>query len=147
MALRPMKTLKDVTACIDLYLRQPGVDFLLPDRDASIRELGKAVSRGQPNRVMEREGRIVGWILGAVVKHSHNNFTTLQQLYCCVDDEGLRAVRTVLSLHEWFEEEGVRLGVRRVMSQGSCLDENNSFARLLELHGWSRRGHTALKYL
>jgi hypothetical protein len=96
---------------------------------------------------VDNDDNIVAWILALKTQSYHSAEPMLQQVYYASSRKGVKAYRDVVDLHEAMIEEAQRVGLPMVISQGSHLDEDNTFSRILEKNGWERRGHTALKRL
>lgn len=145
--IKPRST-DDIRACIDLYcdLNDPG--FLTVCKDNCYKHLSQFARQGKFIRLkLDNDDKIIAWIFAAKVQSYHSASPMFQQLYYASSNKGIKAYRDVIDLHEEMIQEAKRLNIPMVISQGSHMDENNTFSRILEKNGWDRRGHTALKRL
>ncbi len=145
--IREISSLSDIEACVNLYAKIASDHFIPFDISKSKRSLRNLAYRKKFIRVMEIDGIIRGWIFAEPVMYLHVNEPIMQQIYYASDLSGISSARCVKSLHNAMADEAYDLGIRLVMSQGSCFDEENIMAKILEKAGWTRRGHTVAKIL
>jgi hypothetical protein len=145
MLIRKIKNLKELEECVDMYLKLSDQEFLPASRKASIKSLKEVLSTPKAFvRVLEKEGKLVAWIYAEVIQLQHTTFKVLQQIYYSSCLEGVSAARAVKLLHQALIEEAERRRVIMVTSPGSHLDENFTFAKILEKSGWERRGYMSV---
>lgn len=144
MRLRRLQTAQDIRTCVDMYIAKNDEAFLPSSRSAAYSALATHLKLNDFIRILEDDTGIRAWALFKQVRVAYMSEDALQQLYFASDLEGFKAVRAIRILHDAAVEEAERLGLAYVNSQGSHLDEANIFARILEKHGWTRRGHTAV---
>lgn len=130
---------KDIEECVDMYL--PHDTWLRSSRSDSLQSMGIICRRGYA-RVFKSDGKIIAFLLAMVERPSHTNLYVLRQLYFC-STGGVAGVRAMLALHDDLVLYAEELHIPLVMSCGSHFDENNKFTKLLEKHGWERRGYAA----
>jgi predicted N-acetyltransferase YhbS len=128
-----------------MYVKLNDEDFIPADKNKAIKSFYDLVKAGAFLRILDDEdGEIVAWILAQKVDHPHINGKILQQVFYASSLKGLRAARAVITLHRALIEEAERLQIRRVITLGSYLDENNTFVKILERDGWKRRHYAAV---
>lgn len=136
--------LSDLKNCIEIYYSLNDHSYINVDKDESLQNLKQFYYKRDFIRIVKRENKIIAWILAIKNKQLHSKEFHLQQLYYACSEKGFTAYRCVILLHEAMIEEAKRIKVNLLLSQGSHLDENNTFTKILERNGWDRRGHTAL---
>jgi len=147
LLIRQAKSTQDINECVELYARiskEHIIPFSIKKSEKALREM---VIRKKFFRIGEVDGQIRSWILADVVSHLHIEEPLLQQLYYASDLTGIMAAKSVRYLHEELLYHAETLGIHLVVSQGSCYDENNIMAKILEKAGWTRAGHTAIRKL
>lgn len=144
MRLRRLQTAQDIRTCVDMYIAKNDEAFLPSSRSAAYSALATHLKLNDFIRILEDDTGIRAWALFKQLRVSHMPEDVFQQLYFASDLEGFKAVRAIRILHDAAVEEARRLRLAYVTSQGSHLDEANVFTRILEKHGWNRRGHTAV---
>jgi len=133
----------EIARCVDIYLNiaEPFMDI---DRSVSIANLTTAVKLKKFMAVKYIGNEIQAWLFADRVKLIHTNSTNFQQFYYASKNTGVKAVRDVIDMHEYFYSNAPR-DCKYVVSPGSPFDEKNTFTRILESRGWTRRGHTAYR--
>lgn len=145
--VKPRST-ADIKACIDLYCDLNDPSFLTICKDNCYKHLSQFARQNKFIRLkLDNDDKIIAWIFAAKVQSYHSASPMFQQMYYASSNNGIKAYRDVIDLHEEMIQEAIRLDIPMVISQGSHMDENNTFSRILEKNGWDRRGHTALKHL
>jgi len=148
MEVRKLQDVEELELCIDIYANQYDNTFIPVCEKRALSQLKAHLGSGAFFRILEDdEGDIRAWILARVVRLDHVDRTVLHQMYYGSDLTGFGAARAIISLHDALVSEAERLHVSRVFSTGSPLDERNVFSRILEKHGWDRRGYAATKSL
>lgn len=144
MAIETILALKDLEYCVDMYLEQNDNSFMEASRDEACMSLLQAVRRNKFVRVLRDNDSIVAWIYADTVKLQHQCNFNFQQLYYCSILAGVRSVRAVVDLHELMFNSAPS-NSKYCVSAGSHMDQSNTFARILEKHGWQRRGYLAVR--
>jgi hypothetical protein len=145
--VKPRST-DDIMACVDLYFNLNDPSFLTPCKSNCYKNLLQFAKQNKFIRLkLDDNNKIVAWIFAAKVQSYHSDSPMFQQMYYASSNKGVKAYRDVVDLHNAMIVEAEQLKLSLVISQGSHMDENNTFSRILEKNGWERRGHTALKRL
>ncbi len=122
--------------------------FIKVSKDRSIKFLLQFCKQNKFVRILlNSKDEIEAWIYADIGQPYHCDDKVMQQMYYASNQTGVRAYRNVVDLHNALLEEAKLRNISLVMSQGSHLDEQNVFTRILEKNGWDRRGHIALKRL
>ena len=135
--------LSDLKECIDLYYSINDHSFTFVDKNESLKNLYQFYLKKEFIRVIKKNNKIIAWILCIKNKPLHSTKNHLQQIYYASSEKGFSAYKCVITLHNAMIDEAKRIGVNELLSQGSHLDDNNVFAKILEKNGWSRRGYLA----
>ena len=145
--IKPRST-ADIRESISLYYKIHDNTFIQPCVETLFKHLLQFARQGKFIRLkLDNDDKIIAWIFAAKVQSYHSASPMFQQMYYASSNKGIKAYRDVIDLHEEMIQEAKRLNIPMVISQGSHMDENNTFSRILEKNGWDRRGHTALKRL
>lgn len=136
--------LSDLKFCIELYYNLNDHFFITVDKNESLKNLIELFYKRNFIRIIKKDSKIIAWILAIKNKQMHSKEILLQQVYYASSEKGFLAYKCVVLLHNEMLEEAKKLKVDLALSQGSHLDENNTFSRILEKNGWDRRGHTAI---
>lgn len=144
MILRKIKSKQDLIDCVELYYNLNDHLFIDVDKNICYSNISKLYKQDNFIRVIEKENKIIAWMLATKVQPLHTLYPMLQQLYYACNQTGFIAYKCVIMLHEALVEEAKRLNLRMCISQGSHMDPENVFVRILEKQGWERRGHTAI---
>lgn len=145
--MRRLTSTKDIYTCIDMYISKNDYTFLPADRAVACSALASFLKANDFIRVLEEDDNIYAWCLFKQVRVPHMPVDVFQQVYFASSAEGLKAVRAIHLLHDAAVEEARRRNLKYVTSAGSHMDEKNVFVRILERHGWLRRGHIAVYHL
>lgn len=131
--------------CVDIYIAQHD-DFFPVDRNICYRNV-MAYWRMPTEyvKIIEHNRTIVGFIAGAITTSKHSREKYLLQEYYVTNLKGFSAAKAVFLAHRDFEKFARDQRISMVISQGSHMDPDHTFTRLLEKDGWSRRGHIAIK--
>jgi hypothetical protein len=135
--------LSDLKECIDLYYNINDHSFAFVDKNESLKNLYQLYLKKEFIRVIKKDNKIIAWILCIKNKPLHSANNHLQQIYYACSEKGFLAYKCVVVLHNAMIEEAKRIRINELISQGSHLDDNNVFAKILERNGWSRRGYLA----
>ena len=138
---------EEIEHCVDMYRALSDETFMPSSRQAAITSLWKAVRQKRFVRCLRRGDTIVAWIYSDKVQLLHMDFPVFQQIYYASDQKDTAAARCVTLLHECMVDYAKSEGFRMATSAGSHLDETYTFARILERHGWLRRGYGAALHL
>jgi hypothetical protein len=145
MEPRKLRTQQEAKFCVEMYVKMNDESFIPADKDKAIKSFYEMVKAGAFLRILDDEDdEIVAWVLAQKVEHPHINGKLLQQVFYASNLKGLKAAKAVIALHRSLIEEAERLQIRRVLTLGSYLDENNTFVRILEKDGWKRRHYAAV---
>ena len=141
------RSLSDIESCVKIYEALNDFSFIRMSTKASIQNISQFVRRNKFMRMKVVDNEIVAWILCEKSKPYHQEEFQFQQTYYASKRSGLQAYRDVLDLHNAMIEEARLQNIPVVVSLGSHMDSENTFARILEKNGWERRGYAALKRL
>ena len=144
MELDSIHSKADIQACVSLYAALNDFSFLNADEAVAYKNLLTAAKKQHFIRVLRENNRIIAWAWFIKTQSLHMKESQYQQHYFASNQTGIKAARCVKLLHRAAIEEAKTLDVAFVISQGSHMDENNIFAKILEKDGWLRRGHTAV---
>jgi hypothetical protein len=147
MKVRNIENLKELEFCVDLYLSLNDETFMPACKKSSMKGMKEHLGAGAKLRVLEDDGVIIAWILFKKTRQEHLSESCMQQLYYAASVKGLKAAKAVHLLHNEMEIVAKEMGLKRLISTGSHMDENFVFAKLLERAGWSRRGYLATKWV
>lgn len=147
LLIRKIQSDAEITYCVNLYANLVEENLVPVDIKMAERYMKHFAVTHKFLRVGEFEGKIRCWILAMLNRPYHVKDPIFQQLYFASDFTGLKAAHAVKLLHRAMLIEAERLEYKIAMSMGSCFDEKNVMARILEKDGWTRRGHTAVKFL
>jgi hypothetical protein len=140
-----IKTHRELVDCVDMYLGMNDETFMRSDRRTAIKSLDRKIRNQKFVRCLREESEIVSWIFCEVVKLDHTDYKNFQQIYYASRLTGVKAVRSVVRLHDEMYHHARQLDVAYCVSPGSHLDERNTFARILEKNNWKRRGFVAVR--
>lgn len=144
MKIDVIKSPSDVVACVDIYQPMNEESFLPSSHTNCISSFMAMASAGFFIRIL-REGDVVtGFIIAEEGDCPHVRGKVLRQVYYASSYKGLKAVKAVCMLHGALEERAEARKIPIVMSQGSFLDPENKFTRILERMGWERRHYLAI---
>lgn len=144
MQVRQLQTKEEVRFCTDMYCDLNDDSFIDVNRNESYYNLLKLVKNNAFARVIVRDDKILAWILAQKMQPLHMDYPIFQQMYYASKESGVLAYKCVIKLHEAMIEEAKRLKIGAVLSQGSHMDSDYTFTRILEKSGWSRRGYVAI---
>ena len=147
MQLSSICSQNDVEYCVDMYRTLSDEAFMPTSREVAISNLWKLVRMKRFVRCLRRDDRIIAWLYAERVQLMHTDYPIFQQMYYASDQTGLRAVRCVTTLHDAMRDYAAAQGYPMVTSPGSHLDPDYTFARILEKHGWLRRGYAAALHI
>lgn len=136
----------DVVACVDIYQPMNDESFLRSDRTRCLSNfLGMAANANFFIRVAyEDNGEVLGFIIAEEGECGHIPGRCLQQRYYASKCKGKKSYKVVEMLHQALIERAIQRKMDYILSQGSFLDEQNVFARMLERMGWERRHYLAV---
>jgi hypothetical protein len=143
MEISKIETKEDLQYCVNLYYNLNDHEFLDVDPNICYTSLYKLYKQNNFIRVIRKDDKIIAWLLAIKTQALHMSYPQLQQLYYACDQKGFIAYKCVVLLHEALVEEAKLSNIRFCISQGSHMDPENIFAKILEKQGWDRRGHTA----
>jgi hypothetical protein len=98
-------------------------------------------------KILKKNDNIIAFIVAVIDKPLHNNEVGLVQIYYACSEKGFTAYKCAVQLHEELIKEGIKQKLDFVLSQGSHMDPEFIFTRILENNGWERRGHVAMRRL
>jgi len=129
--------------CTDMYIGQNDNSFINLDSQYCYENIIKHWKSLNYIKLIIDNNQIVGFIMASstVSKHSKDKF--IVQEYYCTNLIGFKSARAVKLAHEDLIENAKKNKFKFVISQGSHMDPNHVFTRLLEKFGWDRRGHIA----
>lgn len=144
MIVSEIKTMNEIKYCVDMYYAQNDFSFLNVDKQLAIKNLETCVRRKKFVRILYKDNIIVSWIYANQLTSQHMSESILLQNYYCSVLKGTSAVRSLKLLHNEMISYAKENKYQICMSNGSHLDENNTFAKILERLGWIRRGYVAI---
>jgi len=145
MIIRKINNLDELKVCVELYIRLNDETFIPADKERSETRILEHLKEGAFLRVAVVDNQIRAWLLARKVQHDHTEEAALQQLYYGSDLSGIKAVRAITLLHDEMVQEAINKRIPRVISSGSHMDDSDVFTRVLERHGWLRRGYMATR--
>jgi hypothetical protein len=137
------RSIDDLDTCVRLYQAYNEEAFLPSNFAHALATLQQYIGGGAFFRIVKEDDVIVGWILAKTLLSDIAGEKMLYQTFYASDLKGIKAVRAVRLTHDALVRYALKKRIKYVVSQGSHLDEDNTFSRILEKHGWLRRGHTA----
>lgn len=142
------RSVSDIVACVEMYYNLNDHSFIEISKEESVKNLLRFSRQKEFVRMLLNDNdEIIAWIFASKAKPYHSAEIIFQQFYYASNQKGLKAFRSVILLHEEMIEEAARLDLKVVLSSGSHLDDDFTFARILEKSGWQRRGYLASKRL
>lgn len=147
MIIDDIKSNSEIETCVRMYLALNDETFIKSSFDCSFENIKQIVRRKRFIRVIRENSEIIAWIYAELSKPIHMKQTMLQQMYYCSNQKGFKSVRCIKMLHDSMEEFAIEHNIAIVYSAGSPYDSENVFARVLEKHGWERRGYACIKKL
>jgi len=129
--------------CADMYISQNDNSFINLDSQFCYENIIKHWKCLNYIKLIIDNNQIVGFIMAneTISKHSRDKF--IAQEYYCTNLSGFKSARAVKLSHEDLTEYAKKNKLKFVISQGSHMDPDHTFTRLLEKFGWDRRGHIA----
>jgi hypothetical protein len=143
--IRDIQSSKDMEKCVDLYLSLNDETFIPSDRKYALTCMKEYLGTGSKLKILEEDGEIVGWLLMKKLKMPQYTEPVLQQIYYASILKGFKSARAIVSLHNEMFPVAKAMGIKRVISTGSHMDEKYVFAKILERAGWDRRGYMVTK--
>jgi hypothetical protein len=133
---------------VKLYL-ELREDHLLPiDEEYCRKMFFRELQLGAFFRVWSgASGELRAWILAKPMILITHPKPVFKQIFYGSNLSGVTAVRALSELHGEMEEEGRRLKIQFLVSEGSPFDTTDVLSRTLERRGWKRVGNTAVKQL
>jgi hypothetical protein len=145
--IRKILTSEEIEICVDMAISQLIKSSAMPyDRITCIKNLYTAVRTDKPVRLIEKDSKIIGWILGEVSSFYHADYPVLVQKYFSCNVKGRDAINAIIELHKFLESYAYSKKIPLVHSMGSYYDRNNTFVRILETAKWERIGYLAVKH-
>jgi len=133
--------------CANIYINlNLNNNFVNIDKEYAISCLIKHWRSLNYIKLIVDENEIVGYLLANNGYNKHNKDKFLIQEYYCSNLKGFKSARAVKLSHEDLINYAKQNKFNYVVSQGSYMDENHIFTKLLEKFGWERRGYLA-KYV
>ena len=129
--------------CCDIYMAQNDPEFMRVDANSCYQSLIKHWRLNGYVRVIWLKGEIVGFIMASIVPVMYSKEKHLAQEYYCTNLTGFAAAKAVIESHKGLVEVAKMKLIPVVISQGSHMDPENTFTRILERQGWTRRGFVA----
>jgi len=129
--------------CANMYISQNDSSFISIDAQFCYENIIKHWKSLNYIKIIIDNNQIVGFIMASpsMAKHSKDKF--MLQEYYCTNLKGFKSARAVKVAHEDLIEYSKRNKFKFVLSQGSHMDPDHTFTKLLEKFGWQRRGHIA----
>ena len=144
------RNLGDAKECVEMYLLYAHQSPMngLPEFsfDNAYNQLVSSIRVGKFFRILLNDsGEIVAWILCSKYHIPYFKDPVFFQEYYYSSLRGFSAFRALHMLHKEALREAASKALEFMVSGGSFLDEDNIFAKLLEVNGWARKGHFAYK--
>lgn len=143
MYVDKIRSRTEIELCVDLYGSRSEPSFLPLDYNLSKLNLFDKVRRNKFVRVFRVDDEIKAWIYADLVKLPHASEQYFQQFYYGSSLTGSAAYKAVVSLHREMVLFANTTNATWCTSTGSPYDTENTFARILEKQGWTRRGYLA----
>lgn len=144
MKILDIKSDEEVLEAVDLYHKISDKLFISISKEESIKNFKKLVSYKKFLKCIKKNNVIIAWIYADIMKPLHMSENVFYQFYYASSETGISAYKCVVMLHNEMIKEASKRKIRYSISQGSFMDEHNTFSRILEKNGWDRRGHTAI---
>jgi hypothetical protein len=126
-----IRSLQEIDTCVEIYnVRNPL--FIKPD--VAKTNFRRALRSGVFARMLLYNEEIIAWIACVRAKQLHMSEPYFNQLYFCSSRFGFQSV---CLLHDDVVKNSP---CDLIMSQGAYFDDKQIFARMLEKHGWNRKG-------
>lgn len=139
------KSIKDIRYCVDMYYDLNDHSFLEVSKEQSYKNLLTLCKRNRFVRVLKHNNIIIAWIYADIVVPLYYDKKVYQQLFYASDQTGIKAYKSVVMLHDELIKEAINKEIKVIISQGSHMDEDYTFTKILEKNGWDRRGYIAIK--
>ena len=144
MIISQITSRKLLEDCVDMYLALNDENFLPASRDLAIKRLDLLVRRKRYVRVLTNNSTPIAWLYADISDVQHCNKRIIQQNYYASNTSGVLAYKCVKLLHEDLISYAIEKRFQVIISPGSHMDPDNTFARILEKLGWERRHYIAL---
>jgi hypothetical protein len=129
--------------CADMYISQNDFSFINIDTKFCYESIVKHWKTLQYIKLIIDNNQIVGFIMATSSMSKHSKDKYMLQEYYCTNLSGFKAAKAVKISHNDLIEYAKKNKYKFVYSQGSHMDPEHIFTRLLEKFGWDRRGHIA----
>jgi hypothetical protein len=129
--------------CTNMYISQNDPSFISVDIQFCYENIIKHWKSLNYIKLIIDNNQIVGFIMASPLSSKHSRDKFMLQEYYCTNLTGFKAARAVKLAHQDLIEYSKKNKFKFVISQGSHMDENHTFTKLLEKFGWQRRGHVA----
>jgi hypothetical protein len=139
----PVRSGKEALDCVRMYIRQNDTGLVEVSEGTALNNLLGAHRSGAFLRVARDQDGLAAWLLADSGRPSWGDYRVIKQQFYACDRTGYRAFICLRELHASMVEEGRRIGARYAYASNSWYDDKLQYARMLELLGWSRRGHFA----
>lgn len=144
MLITKIKSKEEILDCVNLYYNLNDHSFIEIDKKECIKNLTKIILDKEFVRILKHNDKIIAWLWARKVQALHSIIPMFQQMYYACSEKGFLAYKSVVLLHEAMIEEAKRQRISFAISQGSHMDPDNTYVRILERNGWERRGHVAI---
>jgi len=129
--------------CVELYAALNDYSFIDIDSSFCYENIIKHWKTLQYIKLIIDNNQIVGFIMATSSMSKHSKDKYMLQEYYCTNLSGFKAAKAVKLSHNDLIEYAKKNKYKHVYSQGSHMDPEHVFTRLLEKFGWDRRGHIA----
>lgn len=147
MIIRNPISIEELHLCAEIYIAQNDNEFLYIEPSVCKFNIVNQWKMNRYIRVIEHDGKVVGFIAASPNTSKHSTLKQFVQEYYVTNLKGFASARAVIAAHRDMVDYAIKHRYHLVISQGSHMDPEFVFTRILERNGWKRKGHVALKYL
>jgi hypothetical protein len=129
--------------CVEMYAALNDYSFINIDTKFCYESIVKHWKTLQYIKLIIDNNQLVGFIMATSAMSKHSKDRYMLQEYYCTNLNGFKSAKAVKLSHNDLVEYAKKNKYKFVYSQGSHMDPEHVFTRLLEKFGWDRRGHIA----
>jgi hypothetical protein len=146
MKVRKPDSYLELEQCVDIYLSLNDNSFYRTDREFCLRNIQIHYGSHKYIRVIEKNKRIVGFIMAEKLTKPFSREKFLSQQFYCSNLNGYSSARAVMLSHRDLIQEGIRQKVSYIESTAGPYDPKLLLVKILEHDGWIRKNYIA-KYV
>jgi hypothetical protein len=142
LRVRNVKSYGELIACVETSVKNYRDEFFPTDKNKSIAWLNNHVNSGGFFKVLEDSTGVVGYGAATICKPTiYSNQICLSQVAYHTTTKGRKAIEALRLFHKAMIDFARLSGVTLCVTS-SILDNQDTFTRILERDGWTRRGGT-----